>query len=323
MIATERQASNWELRPIQAAADRYDVSILGGGLAGLTLAIQLKTQSPRPTLLVEKRDKSLRKHIQLRRVDCSLRRPLLRRRGRHERPSGGEAHPQVWLAVLLSRRRQQRHQQAVRERPCFCIHLIGTTRSISRAVRERLAYPRACERARPPSPHLCARRQLRRGCLMPLRSARWIKTAPCRPVGRGCLGTREPAEAPAGTCQGVNKFGNEKGGLDIEEFGAADLDGMARPQDVGPRQLSTNHLFGEGYWVWLIPLALGSISIGVCAELLCLCVRGDQPARASTAMARRARSRSSRRQLSSRLHDIQDFLRVEDFAYGVERVLSP
>ena len=41
---------------------------------------------------------------------------------------------------------------------------------------------------------------------------------------------------------------------------------MARPQDVGLRQLSTNHLFGEGYWVWLIPLGSGSISIGVCAD---------------------------------------------------------
>lgn len=32
------------------------------------------------------------------------------------------------------------------------------------------------------------------------------------------------------------------------------------------RWLSTNHLMGEGYWVWLIPLATGSISIGIVAD---------------------------------------------------------
>jgi flavin-dependent dehydrogenase len=35
-----------------------------------------------------------------------------------------------------------------------------------------------------------------------------------------------------------------------------------RPQ----RWLSTNHLVGEGYWVWLIPLASGSHSVGIVAD---------------------------------------------------------
>ena len=34
----------------------------------------------------------------------------------------------------------------------------------------------------------------------------------------------------------------------------------------GDRRLSTNHLMGEGYWVWLIPLASGSTSIGIVAD---------------------------------------------------------
>jgi flavin-dependent dehydrogenase len=34
----------------------------------------------------------------------------------------------------------------------------------------------------------------------------------------------------------------------------------------GDRRLSTNHLMGEGYWVWLIPLASGSTSVGVVAD---------------------------------------------------------
>lgn len=35
---------------------------------------------------------------------------------------------------------------------------------------------------------------------------------------------------------------------------------------VDRRWLSTNHLMGEGYWVWLIPLASGSTSIGIVAD---------------------------------------------------------
>ncbi len=32
------------------------------------------------------------------------------------------------------------------------------------------------------------------------------------------------------------------------------------------RKLCTNHLMGEGYWVWLIPLSSGPISIGIVAD---------------------------------------------------------
>ncbi|GHO48030.1 NAD(P)/FAD-dependent oxidoreductase [Ktedonospora formicarum] len=34
----------------------------------------------------------------------------------------------------------------------------------------------------------------------------------------------------------------------------------------GDRRLSTNHLMGQGYWIWLIPLASNSTSIGIVAD---------------------------------------------------------
>lgn len=37
-------------------------------------------------------------------------------------------------------------------------------------------------------------------------------------------------------------------------------------EKTNPRWLSTNHLMGEGYWVWLIPLASGATSIGIVAD---------------------------------------------------------
>ncbi len=42
---------------------------------------------------------------------------------------------------------------------------------------------------------------------------------------------------------------------------------------VPRRWLSTNHLMGEGYWVWLIPLATGSTSIGIVADPNCHSLR--------------------------------------------------
>lgn len=51
-----------------------------------------------------------------------------------------------------------------------------------------------------------------------------------------------------------------------------DIDGWSQDPawrarcDTPTRWLSTNHLVGEGYWVWLIPLASGSHSVGIVAD---------------------------------------------------------
>src|SRR5207244_133873 len=112
------------------------------------------------------------------------------------------------------------------------------------------------------------------------------------------------------------------GGLDIEQWGLHDEGWMARMSEPGLRMYSTNHLLGEGYWVWLIPLGSGPISIGVCTDpryhpfeeisefdRLLDWLRRHEPQLAAA--------------VEPRLDDIEDFLRVEDFAYGVERTLSP
>ncbi|MEC7501130.1 MAG: tryptophan 7-halogenase [Planctomycetota bacterium] len=45
-----------------------------------------------------------------------------------------------------------------------------------------------------------------------------------------------------------------------------DLDWKSLTGKVSRRWLSTNHLMGPGYWVWLIPLASGSTSVGIVAD---------------------------------------------------------
>src|SRR5947207_12946811 len=56
-MSSDRSKSIVEMGAVRAPGDRYDVAILGGGLAGLTLAIQLKQASPQTSVLVlEKRE---------------------------------------------------------------------------------------------------------------------------------------------------------------------------------------------------------------------------------------------------------------------------
>ena len=51
-MADDRSASMLELKAIDAPTGHYDVAILGGGLAGLTIAIQLKRERPETRVLV-------------------------------------------------------------------------------------------------------------------------------------------------------------------------------------------------------------------------------------------------------------------------------
>ena len=57
------------------------------------------------------------------------------------------------------------------------------------------------------------------------------------------------------------------GGIDVESWvPESDDEWFAPMTERGLRKLSTNHLCGQGYWVWLIPLSSGAISIGIVAE---------------------------------------------------------
>jgi hypothetical protein len=52
--------------------------------------------------------------------------------------------------------------------------------------------------------------------------------------------------------------------IDINQW-SADVSWLARISE-GDRSLSTNHLMGPGYWVWIIRLASGSTSVGIVTD---------------------------------------------------------
>ena len=110
------------------------------------------------------------------------------------------------------------------------------------------------------------------------------------------------------------------GGIDLEDW-SDDEEWLARMEERGLRRFSTNHLMDKGYWVWLIPLASGPISIGVVADPefhpweemntldgLIDWLKRNEPQLGEVVDGRR--------------DAIEDFLKIEDFSYGCKQVFS-
>ena len=107
--------------------------------------------------------------------------------------------------------------------------------------------------------------------------------------------------------------------IDVNEW-SADEPWLARC-DPPNRWLSTIHLVGEGYWVWLIPLASGSHSVGIVADAALhpldsintfdkamLWMQRHQPRLFDDLVAKRDK--------------LQDFAFFKHFSYGCKQVFS-
>lgn len=107
--------------------------------------------------------------------------------------------------------------------------------------------------------------------------------------------------------------------LDVDDW-SDDASWRARC-DPPKRWLSTNHLCGDGYWLWLIPLASGSHSVGIVADAathpLSTMNRFDK------AMDWIARHQPRlHRELEPRRDLLQDFAFFRDFSYDCRQVFS-
>ncbi|MDM0111488.1 NAD(P)/FAD-dependent oxidoreductase [Variovorax sp. J22R133] len=87
------------------------------------------------------------------------------------------------------------------------------------------------------------------------------------------------------------------------------------------RWLSTNHLVGEGYWVWLIPLASGSHSVGIVADPATHSLASMNTFDKAMDWLQRFQPRLYD-ELDSRRHLLQDFAFFRKFSYGCKQVFS-
>ncbi|HEY0601847.1 MAG TPA: tryptophan 7-halogenase [Herpetosiphonaceae bacterium] len=107
--------------------------------------------------------------------------------------------------------------------------------------------------------------------------------------------------------------------IDINEW-SDDPEWQSRICD-GKRMLSTNHLMGTGYWIWLIPLASNSISIGIVT---------DAKLHSFDKMNRFERALNWLRKyepqcaaaIEQHRDKIQDFRVMKDYSYSAQQVFS-
>ena len=117
-----------------------------------------------------------------------------------------------------------------------------------------------------------------------------------------------------------------RGRIDVSEFGAGGnqawvdrAEGKHKTDPAFGRYYSTNHLMGPGYWVWVIPLSTGCTSVGVVVQET---VQTFKPFTSLETTLQWIREKEP--ELSRALHDreILDFKNLRNYTYSCKQVIS-
>ncbi|HTS73469.1 MAG TPA: NAD(P)/FAD-dependent oxidoreductase [Gaiellaceae bacterium] len=324
----DRSASMLELKALHVPHGHYDVAVLGGGLAGLSIALQIKRQRPDTRVLVtDKRaepapDAAFKVGESSVEIGAHYYREVVGMRDHLEQAQLRK----LGLRFMLP----AGDNSDITKRVEFCTpaHLAAFTHQIDRGRFENELFRRCLKNGAEAfrgwrvqdveigsDAHTVKLSQEDEETSV---TARWIVDA----TGRANF-LRRKLDLVAETGHHINAaWIRLAGGLDFEEWGADDEEWLDRMPERGLRHFSTTHLIDEGYWLWMIQLATGPVSIGVCADPRFHPWEEIESFEAFMEWCR-AHEPLIYNEIDGRREDVLDFLRVKDFSYASTRVYSP
>ncbi len=312
----------------EALPKQYDVAILGGGMAGLTLAIQLKKGHPETRIIVIEKS----------------RHPVA-----ETAHKVGESTVEIAAYYLRDILGLQEHLQSQQLRK-FGLRMFFSTED-NQDITHRVEYGQithaplpAYQLDRGRLENMLGDELLKQDILFQDDSkvqhislqpegdfhslrvlhadqereiqARWVVDA----SGRSTLLKRQ-----LGLAKKVDHHANAvwfrvSHPIDIDEW-STNAQWRARISEGEQRSLSTNHLMGPGYWVWLIPLASGSTSIGIVTDASMH--NFDEMNRFERALAwLHEHEPQCAAEVEKHQEKIQDFRVMKDYSYSCEQVFS-
>lgn len=316
-------------RQEEGAPDTYDVAIMGGGIAGLTLALQIKRARPETSIVVIEKQAhpvpeaahkvgestveiqayylrnvlGMQEHLQTQQLPKYGLRMFFSQDGNRDiarRVELGHAvlPPQRVATYQLDRGRLENELGSMvrRDGIVFC--------DGSKVQRIHLQPASAFHRL-----DLVGASGSRRV------QARWVVDA----SGRNTLLQRRLGLA--------KKVGHRANAvwfrldyrLDVNQW--SDEPAWRQRIREGQRWLSTNHLMGPGYWIWIIPLAGGSTSVGIVTDAQMHDFNELNRFERALDWLQRHEPQCAE-DIACHRDTLQDFRIMKNYSYGCERVFS-
>lgn len=311
----------------QVLVEQYDVAILGGGIAGLTLALELKKTRPTISILVVDKQEhpvpeaahkvgessveisayyfrdvlGLQEHLQAQQLRKFGLRMFFSFDGNHDisrRVEYGQIEQAPLPAYQIDRGRMENA-------------LGGELRKQGITFLDGWKVQHIDLQPQQDFHHLLLQREEQEQAIQ----ARWIVDA----SGRSSLLKRQ-----LGLAKKVKHHANAVWfrlgyPVDIDNW-STDQAWLTRITD-GERSLSTNHLMGSGYWVWLIPLASGSTSIGIVSDANMHAFEDMNLFDRALAWLHEHEPQCAE-EVERHRDTLQDFRVMKDYAYSCEQVFS-